>query len=207
MVASVRRGLSLREVARLFRVALSTVQTWVARAGRRRLDRVDWSDRPHDPQRPPHKSEERVEKRVLELRQELKQSALGEYGAASIHAALAEEGQQPLPCERTIHRILQRHGALDSQRRRRRPAPPLGWYLCGVVAGREELDQTDIVSGLVIAGGTDVETLNIVSLHGGLVDSFVAGDTDTRRVREALVCRWRPGGTAQSPSNACSGHG
>ncbi|MDB5313764.1 MAG: hypothetical protein JWO38_7966, partial [Gemmataceae bacterium] len=46
MVAAVRRGASLRAVAERFRVSLWTVQTWVARAGDQRLDRVDWSDQP-----------------------------------------------------------------------------------------------------------------------------------------------------------------
>ena len=46
MVAAARRGTSLREVARRFGVALATVQLWVARAEGRRLDRVDWADRP-----------------------------------------------------------------------------------------------------------------------------------------------------------------
>ena len=44
MVAAVRRGSPLRDVARHFGVALSTVQLWVARAGSQRLDRVDWAD-------------------------------------------------------------------------------------------------------------------------------------------------------------------
>ena len=102
MVASVRRGLSLREVARLFHVALSTVQLWVARAGGRRLDRVDFSDRPHDAHTIARKTPATVEARVLQLREQLKQSALGEYGAVAIRDALAQERMQPLPCERTI---------------------------------------------------------------------------------------------------------
>ncbi|MGO9270332.1 MAG: helix-turn-helix domain-containing protein [Terriglobia bacterium] len=37
MVGAVRRGLSLRQVARRFRVGLATVHRWVQRAGRKRL--------------------------------------------------------------------------------------------------------------------------------------------------------------------------
>ena len=47
MVAAVRQGASLRAVARRIHVSLQTVQRWVQRASGRRLDRVDWSDRPH----------------------------------------------------------------------------------------------------------------------------------------------------------------
>ena len=56
MVAAVRRGTPMREVARRFGVALATVQLWVARAGGPRLDRVDWSDRPDGPRRPVNRS-------------------------------------------------------------------------------------------------------------------------------------------------------
>jgi transposase len=51
MVAAVRRGESLRAVARRFRVGPATVAHWVARAQGQRLDRVDWSDRSRAPRR------------------------------------------------------------------------------------------------------------------------------------------------------------
>ncbi len=46
MVAAVQGGDSLWAVARTFQTSLCTVQRWVAWAGRRRLDRVDWADQP-----------------------------------------------------------------------------------------------------------------------------------------------------------------
>ena len=63
MVAAVEAGESLRAVARSFRVSLRTVQRWVTRAGRRRLDRVDWADQPpvaHTVCRTPPEVEERI---------------------------------------------------------------------------------------------------------------------------------------------------
>ncbi|MBV8232974.1 MAG: hypothetical protein JO329_23595, partial [Planctomycetaceae bacterium] len=71
MVAAARRGTPLRRVARRFRVALSTVQLWVARAGDRRLDRVDWADRPDGPRQPAHRSPQDLEDLVLTRRGEL----------------------------------------------------------------------------------------------------------------------------------------
>ena len=56
MVAAVRRGTPLREVARRHKVALATVQFWVARAAGQRLDRVDWADRPDGPRTPANRS-------------------------------------------------------------------------------------------------------------------------------------------------------
>src|SRR5437762_6291611 len=114
MVAACRRGTPLREVARRFGVALATVQFWVARAGRQRLDRVDWADRPDGPRRPANRSTSELEDLVLSLRAELKdRSDLGEFGAHAIRDALATRGISPAPALSTINRILERRGALD----------------------------------------------------------------------------------------------
>src|SRR5438477_3906862 len=102
MVAAVRRGQSLRVVADDYRVSAGTVLRWVRHAEGQRLDRVDWSDRPHTP----HKTRRTalaIEDQVLELRRELRQdSDLGFYGAEAIRDALAERKVQPLPSLRTI---------------------------------------------------------------------------------------------------------
>jgi transposase len=192
MVAAVRRGTPMREVARRFGVALSTVQFWVSRAGRQRLDRVDWADRPDGPRLPANRSARELEDLVLTLRTELKaHSDLGEYGAKAIRAALEERGAHPAPALCTINRILGRRGALDGRRRVRRPPPPPGWYLPGVASSRAELDSFDIVEGLVIKGGTHVEVLNATSLHGGLVGSWPMGVVTAKAAVDALVGHWR----------------
>ena len=89
-----------------------------------------------------------------------------------IHEVLKGRKVAPLPSVRTINRILERRGALDGQRRTRRPAPPPGWHLPEVASKRRELDSFDVVEGLVIKGGPQIEVLNGVSLHGGLAASF-----------------------------------
>jgi transposase-like protein len=192
MVAAVRRKTPMREVARRYGVALSTVQLWVARAADRRLDRVDWSDRPDGPPRPVNRSTAELEDLVLTTRRQLKDTSdLGEFGAAAIRRALVERGVTPLPTVRTIGRILERRGALDGRRRARRPAPPPGWYLPDLAGGRVELDSFDIVEGLVIKGGTPVEVLNGISLHGGLTASWPMGVVTAKAVVEALLEHWR----------------
>jgi putative transposase len=171
MVAAVRRGETLRAVARRFRVGVATVAHWVARAKGQRLDRVDWSER----SRTPHKTRRTataVEDLVLKARRDLAQSDLGAVGAEPIRQALLGQGVADVPSLRTINRILARRGALAGRPRTRRPPPPRGWYLPDVATAKAELDSFDIVEGLVIKDGPEVEVLNGVSLHGGLVVSW-----------------------------------
>jgi hypothetical protein len=133
-----------------------------------------------------------MEDLVLQLRRELRQdSALGEFGAAAIHRELFEREYQEIPSIRTINRILQRRGALDGQRRRRRKAPPGGWYLPEVAVASAELDQFDIVEGLVLRDGPEVEVLNTIALHSGLVGSWPSSGINAQTVREALLEHWK----------------
>jgi hypothetical protein len=192
MVAAVRSGRSQQQVARDFGVSPATVNRWVRHAHGQRLDRVDWSDRspiPHTTQR----TTAALEDLVLEVRSRLQaESDLGFFGAEAILDSLRARGVAPLPAERTIYRILRRRGVLDGRHRVRRPPPPPGWYLPEVARRSRELDSVDIVEGLVIRGGPQVEVLNGVSLHGGLVASWPRGESITAKfVVECLVEHWR----------------
>jgi putative transposase len=192
MVEAVRGGQSQHEVAREFHVSPSTVNRWVYHAHGRRLDRVDWSDRsraPHTTQR----TTAAIEDLVLDVRRQLRnESDLGFYGAEAIRDVLDSQGIKPLPALRTINHILHRRGVLDGQVRVRRPPPPRGWYLPEVARHGGELDSFDIVEGLVIRDGPQVEVLNAVSLHGGLVASWPRGESVTSKfVVACLVEHWR----------------
>ncbi|MBA2305421.1 MAG: hypothetical protein H0W08_22700 [Acidobacteria bacterium] len=150
---AVREGSPLRAVARRSHVSLCTVQRWVERAKAQRLSRVDWQDRSHATTTP-GRTPPTIEDMVITLRQELRMTSdWGDYGADAIHRTLVTRAERPLPAVRTIHRILERRGVLDRQRRVRRPAPTPGWYLPDVILGRAELDSFDFVEGLVIQGG------------------------------------------------------
>jgi transposase-like protein len=192
MVAAVRRGYSLHQVALQFGVSSATVLRWVQRAKGQRLDRVDWADRPRTPHHT-RRTKPDLEALVLQIRQHLHQhSDLGFYGAEAIRADLAKRGIQPLPALRTINRILQRCGVFDGHRRHRRPPPPVGWYLPDLAGRRVDLDSFDGVEGLVIKDGPHVEVLNGVSLHGGLIASWPRGQTLTAAfVVDCLVEHWR----------------
>jgi hypothetical protein len=192
----------MRSVAAEFGVSLSTVQRWVAHAQDLRLDRVDWSGR-RGGRRAAQATSERIEDLVVELRKELKETSdLGEFGAAAIRRELVSRKKllriDSVPSMRTIGRILERRGALDGKRRIRHPAPPTGWYLPDLRERRAELDSFDIVEGLVIQGGTDVEVLNGISLHGGLTMSALSGGArgswTSKKTAGALLTHWREHG-------------
>lgn len=192
MVTAVRRGASMRSVADRFHVHLRTIQRWVERARGHRLSRVDWADRPTGCRRSPHRTPAFLEDRVLTLRTSLKkESALGEYGAEAVHRALVEEETVHPPSIRTIGRILQRRGALDGRRRTRHPSPPKGWYLPEVASGLAELDSFDIVEGLIIRGGFEVEVLNVCSLYGGLYGSWPVSLITAKMAVKCIIEHWQ----------------
>ena len=191
MVAAVRRGQLLRAVAREFAVGVATVAHWVERAKGQRLDRVDCSDQPRTPHKT-RRTDTSLQDRVLKARADLAKGDLGAIGADAIRQDLVAQGVAKVPSVRTINRILGRRGALDGKKRTRRPPPPTGWYLPDVAAGRAELDSIDIVEGLVIKDGPQVEVLNGCSLHGGLVVSWpVASPVTAAMTVQSLVEHWR----------------
>jgi hypothetical protein len=172
-------------------VALDTVQRWVARAAGQRLDRVEWNDRPPIAQTI-HRTDRDTEDLILMLRRELKeQSDLGEFGAQAIHRALVARTHPVVPTVRTIGRVLERRGALDGRRRVRRLPPPRGWYLPDVAQGHAELDSFDIVEGLLLPDGTDIEVLTGVSVHGGLVGAWPGLPWTARQIVTTLTVHWR----------------
>ena len=178
-------------MARRFGDSVATVAYWVERAGRQRLDRVDWRDRSRAP-RTTRRTAGPMEDLVLRVRRQLQGSDLGAVGAPAIRQALLAQGQVAVPSVRTINRILARRGALDDRRRTRRRPPPRGWYLPEVAAGAAELDSVDIVEGLVLKDGPQVEVVNAVSLHGGLTGSWpVAAPVTTDVVLAALLAHWQ----------------
>ena len=192
MVSQVRDGISQRAVARSFRVSLSTVQRWVSRAGDLPLEEVDWVARPAGCRVSPRRTKAGVEQRVLVIRRQLRtQSDLGEYGPEAIHRELQQRGERVIPAVATLARILSRRGALDGRKRVRRTAPPRGWFLSDVADKRAEMDNFDAIEDLVIRGGTDVNVLTGISLHGGLCAAWPAAQITAKSTVECLLEHWR----------------
>ena len=146
------------------------------------------------------------------MRTQLKDvSTLGEYGAQAIRGELAASGVAALPALRTIGRILERRGVLDCRGRIRHRPPPTRWYFPEVAARRSELDSFDVVEGLVLEGGTGVEVLNAVSMHGGLIASWPDHTIFAHTVVQALIEHWRSFGlifryVVDKPKSQCASY-
>jgi hypothetical protein len=138
-----------------------------------------------------------VEQRVLQLRQELRDSILGEYGAEAIQQALEIETGAHAASRAGINRVLARHGLQDGVRRSRRPAPPRGWYLPALAAGQCELDSFDLIEDLKIEDGPLTSILTGTSLHGGLVDAWPLSEATAKLVLPRLQERWEREGLPQ----------
>ena len=191
MVRAIRQGKSQRQVAREFGISRSTVQYWCGRAFGKRLDRVEWETQPPIPHRTTRTSCD-MEDRILAVRKELREdSVLGEYSARAIRDELVYRRIDSVPSVRTIGRILERRGALDKPRRIRRKSPPRGWYLPDVGRCEAELDSFDVVEGLVIQGGIDVQVLNGISLHGRLAASWPLPSITAKVTVEKLTAHWQ----------------
>lgn len=176
----------MREVARIFEVDVSTVSLWVERSAGERLDRFSFTD--SKPGRAWNRTAGPLEQRILQTRAWLREhSVLGEYGADAIERELGE--QRPVS-RATINRVLKRYGATDAHGRVRRPAPPKGWYLPEVAAGRAEVDCFDFIEDLKIAAGPLVNALTAKSLHGALTDAWMLSQLSAKRTVPCLQARW-----------------
>lgn len=192
MVAAVRRGQRQRAVARRYRVGLGHLQYWLARSRRQPLGQVDWSDRSRAPRQQARQTSWAVQRRILGLRQELLRGDLGFIGAQAIADALrAERPKTKLPSVRTIGRILKRQGALDAVRRVRRSAPPPGWYLPEVAAGRAELDAFDVIEDLPLEAGPRLDVLTTRALWGPVCGAWISSALRARWLCQKLETHWR----------------
>lgn len=192
MVSAVRGGQSQRAVARRFGVGLGHLQYWLARTRGQKLGQVDWSDRSHAPRQQGRQIPEPLQRRVLALRQELRQGDLGFVGAQAIADALATTpAPDHRPSLRTIGRILKRHGALDAVRRVRRAAPLAGWYLPDVACGRAELDAFDVIEDLPLEAGPRLDVFTTRALWGSVCGAWISATLRARWLCECLELHWR----------------
>jgi transposase InsO family protein len=138
-VRAVLAGATVTEVAAATGVSRSTLHRWIGRylAG----NVAGLADGSHRPVSYPHQATAAVEVAVAEMRRKHPR-----WGSKRIRMQLLRAPVQGMvvPSERTINRILVRHG-LVVQRKRKRPRES---YVCWQRPGPMQLWQVDIVGGL-----------------------------------------------------------
>ncbi len=176
-------------------VPLSTIQHWIARAGKSRLDRVTWDEHPSHRSPPANRCTEAVEELILQTRKRLREvSDLGEFGAAAIRRELQSQTSKKgdwVPSIRTIGRVLARNGVLDARHRIRRPPPPKGWFIRELMRRRCELDSFDFIEDLKLKDSHFVQVLTGISLHGGLCAAWPIDSVSAKYVVNCLIEHWK----------------
>jgi transposase InsO family protein len=154
VVAVIRDGMAVTEVAEKFGVHRDTVYVWMARYEAEGLQGL--ADRSHRPHRSPLQMAAAIETRVLELRR-----LHPHWGPVNIRYRLDKEGVHPLPSVSGIYRALRRAGLIEVNPRRKQLRTYRRWE-----RGRPmELWQLDVVGGVLLADGTECKVLTGVDDH------------------------------------------
>jgi len=154
VLAVIREGMRVSEVAEKFGVHRDTVHSWLARYEAQGLEGL--RDRSHRPNTSPLQMPAVIEARVLELRRNRPH-----WGPMSLRHQLAREGVSPLPSVSGIYRALLRHGLVEPKARRKKLPTYTRWE-----RGRPmELWQMDVVGGVLLDDGTECKVLTGVDDH------------------------------------------
>jgi transposase InsO family protein len=142
-VRAVLDGAEVTEVAARMGVHRATVHRWVVRYLSGQL--AGLADRPHRPHSSPRQSAEVVEAAVAEMRREHPRWGSRRIRLEMLRKPAPWAGEAvAVPSERTIDRILHRHGLLRGRPRKR----PKDSYLRFERPGPMQLWQMDIVGGI-----------------------------------------------------------
>jgi transposase InsO family protein len=154
VVAVVRDGLSVSEVATKFGVSRQSVYRWMARYEQEGLDGL--GERSHRPHSVPHQISGELEAMVLELRRLHRH-----WGPLRLRHQLERIGVEAPPSHMAIYRALLRHGLIEPKAARKRLPTYKRWE-----RGRPmELWQLDVVGGVLLADGTECKVLTGVDDH------------------------------------------
>jgi transposase InsO family protein len=154
VLAVIRDGMAVTEIAEKFGVARQTVHVWLARYEAGGLEAL--SDRSHKPHSSPLQIAPEIETRALELRR-----MRPTWGPARRRHELKRQGVVPLPSLSALYRCLVRHHLIEEKAKRKRLPTYKRWE-----RGRPmELWQMDVVGGIVLEDGTDCKVLTGIDDH------------------------------------------
>lgn len=154
VMAVIRDGFPVSEVAEKFGVSRQSVHAWMTRYERDGIEGL--ADRSHRPRSSPLQMPAAVETRVVELRRQHPS-----WGHIRIHHQLVREATTPLPSVSGVYRALVRHRLIEPKTRRKKLPTYTRWE-----RGRPmELWQMDVVGGVLLADGTECKVLTGVDDH------------------------------------------
>jgi transposase InsO family protein len=147
VMAVVRDGQPVTEVAARFEVNRSSVHRWIARYEAGGLGAL--ADRSHRPQSCPHQMPAEVEALVCDLRR-----THPFWGPVRLAHELSRRGVDPPPSRSGVYRALLRHRLIDTTRRPKR-TDWVRWERHRPM----ELWQMDVVGGIMLTDGTELKAL------------------------------------------------
>jgi transposase InsO family protein len=154
VLAVIRDGDTVTEVAARFGVSRKTLHVWLSRYEAGGLENL--VDRSHRPRSCPHQMSSGVEVALAEMRR----SHPG-WGPRRLVFELSRVGVDPVPSEAGVYRALVRLNLIDSAARRPRDRKWKRWERGTPM----ELWQMDVVGGFVLADGAKVKVLTGVDDH------------------------------------------
>jgi transposase InsO family protein len=154
VLAVIRDGETVTDVAGRFGVSRQTVHAWLAKYEAGGLEGL--GDGSHRPNSCPHQMSAGVEVVLAEMRR-----VRPGWGPRRLVFELARSGIDPVPSESAVYRALVRLNLIDPDARRGRDRKWRRWE-----RGRPmELWQMDVVGGFVLADGTKAKALTGIDDH------------------------------------------
>jgi len=158
VLAVIRDGVPVVEVARRFDVSRQAVHRWLRWYEQQGLGGL--ADRSHRPPRCSHQMDAAVEVWVLEARR-----CNPEWGPRRLVHEAMRAGVSPVPSRSGVYRLLRRSGLIEPGARRRRDRKFRRWERGGPM----ELWQLDIVGGMSLANGRELKILTGIDDHSRFV--------------------------------------
>lgn len=158
VLAVIRDGVAVVEVARRFDVSRQAVHRWLRWYEDQGL--AGLADRSHRPPRCSHQMDPAVEVWVLEARRRNP-----DWGPRRLVHEASRAGVEPVPSRSGVYRALKRAGLIDPQARRRRDRRFKRWERGGPM----ELWQMDVVGGVLLADGREAKVLTGIDDHSRFV--------------------------------------
>jgi transposase InsO family protein len=158
VLAVIRDGVPVVEVARRFDVSRQAVHRWLRWYEAQGLGGL--ADRSHRPPRCAHQMDPAVEVWVLEARRRNP-----DWGPRRLLHEALRAGVDPVPSRSGIYRLLRRANLIDPTARRRRDRKFKRWERAGAM----ELWQMDVVGGVLLADGREAKVLTGIDDHSRFV--------------------------------------